>query len=63
MPENTKAKVYTRYPKSSVLVYEVTTILHYLFGGAGIMLGYGLWAGYLLGSLYLAFAFVAFIIG
>ncbi len=54
-----KVKVYTRYPLSSILIYNGTTVLHYLAGGAGIILGYNFsWAGYLFGYLYLAFAFV-----
>ena len=55
-----KAELYTRYPLSSLLIYNGTTILHFLLGGIGIILGYNFssWAGYLLGSLYLAFAFV-----
>lgn len=55
--ENTlqKTEVYTRYPLSSVLIYNGTTILHYLLGGVGIILGYNIpWIGY----LYFAFAFV-----
>jgi|GEM_PF-2498238 len=41
-----KAEVYTRYPISSVLIYNGTTILHYLFGGIGITLGYNIpWIG------------------
>ena len=53
-----KAKLHTRYPLSSVLTYNGTTILHYLLGGVGIILGYNSWIGYLLASLYLAFSFV-----
>ena len=49
--------LYTRYPLASVLVYNGTTIAHYLLGGIVIMLGYGSGVGYLLGSLYLAFSF------
>jgi hypothetical protein len=50
--------VYTKYPLSSVLTYNATTIIHYFLGGIGIMVGYGSWIGYGLGSLYLAFSFV-----
>jgi len=59
-PSNTrsKAKVYTRYPLSSLLVYNGSTTLHYLLGGAGIILGYNSWVGYLVGALYLVFSFV-----
>lgn len=51
-------QVYTRFPLASVLVYNVVTILHFLLGGVGIVLGYDLaWPAYLVGALYLAFAF------
>ena len=56
MSENS-VKVYTRYPLSSILIYNGTTILHFLVGGIGIFIGYNFWTGYLLGSAYLAFAF------
>ncbi|MFC2010673.1 hypothetical protein ACFLUR_00040 [Chloroflexota bacterium] len=48
---------YTRYPLSSILIYNSTTILHFLLGGIGIILGYNSLIGYILGSLYLAFSF------
>ena len=35
-----KAKLYVRYPLSSVLLYNGSTILHFLLGGIGIALGY-----------------------
>lgn len=53
-----KTRTYTRYPLSGILIYNGSTALHYMLGGAGIMLGYSSLAGYLVGSLYLAFAFV-----
>lgn len=55
-----KAKLYTRYPLSSLLIYNGATILHFLLGGIGIILGYNFssWAGYTFGTLYLAFSFV-----
>ena len=54
-----KAKLYTRYPLSSVLIYNGVTILHFLLGGVGIILGYKLsWMSYLFGVIYLAFAFI-----
>ena len=58
-PEKTKAKLYTRYPLSSVLIYNGSTVLHFLLGGIGIALGYGFssWAGYTFGAVYLVFAF------
>lgn len=49
--------LYTRYPLSSVLIYNGTTVAHYVLGGIGIILGYSYWIGYLLGSLYLVFSF------
>jgi len=52
-----KVQVYTRYPLSSILTYNGTTIVHYLLGGTGIILGYGSWTGYLIGILYLVFSF------
>jgi len=58
--KDTKAKLYTRYPLSSVLIYNGSTILHFLLGGIGIALGYSFssWAGYTFGVLYLVFSFV-----
>jgi hypothetical protein len=55
-----KARLYTRYPLSSVLIYNGSTIAHFLLGGIGIAIGYGfsVWAGYIFGILYLAFAFI-----
>jgi hypothetical protein len=56
LPGN-KVQVYTRYPTSSILIYNGTTVLHFLLGGIGIILGYGSPIGYILGALYLAFSF------
>jgi len=55
----TKAKLYIRYPLSSVLIYNGSTILHFLLGGIGIVLGYNFssWAGYTFGILYCVLAF------
>jgi len=55
-----KAKLYKKYPVLSILIYNGSTILHFLLGGIGIMMGYSFssWAGYLFGSFYLAFSFV-----
>lgn len=52
-----KAKLYQKYPFSSVLIYELSTILHFLIGGLALILGYSflLW-GYLIGIIYLVFA-------
>lgn len=56
--QRTRAKLYTRYPFSSLLIYNATTILHYLLGGIGIIIGYDFsWPAYLFGILYLAFSF------
>ena len=55
-----KAKLHTRYPLSSILIYNGSTVAHYLLGGIGIIIGYNFssWAGYLFGALYLVFSFV-----
>ena len=55
-----KAKLYSRYPLSSVLIYNGSTILHFLLGGFGIALGYSFspWVGYTFGILYFVFSFV-----
>jgi len=55
-----KAQLYQRYPLSSILIYNGSTVLHFLVGGIGIMVGYRFtsWAGYLSGWLYLIFSFV-----
>jgi len=37
--------MYTRYPFSSIFTYNAITVLHFLLGGAGFVLGYGYWAG------------------
>jgi len=50
--------LYTKYPISSIFIYNGTTVAHYVLGGIGIILGYGSWVGYSLGSLYLAFSFM-----
>jgi hypothetical protein len=54
-----KPGAYTRYPGSLIALYNGVTVLHFLLGGAGIMLGYSpSWLAYLFGALYLVFAFV-----
>jgi len=54
-----RAELYTRYPLSSLVTYNGSTVAHYLLGGIGIMIGYGFssWAGFLFGGLYLLFSF------
>ena len=49
---------YTRYPVSSIATYNGVTVLHFLLGGLGIILGYGGLTGYFLGGLYYVFSFV-----
>jgi hypothetical protein len=56
VPKN-NIQVYSRYPLSSIMTYNGTTVVHYLLGGAGIVLGYSSWIGYLIGLLYLVFSF------
>jgi len=57
--ERTKAKIYIRYPLVSILIYNGSTILHYLLGGIGIILGFRFsWIAYVFGSLYLVFSLV-----
>ena len=58
--KKTKAKLHSRYPLSSVLIYNSSTILHFLLGGIGIALGYSFspWAGYPLGVLYFVLSLV-----
>lgn len=54
-----KAPLYKRYPQTSVLIYNGSTVIHFLLGGMGIIIGYTrpAWAGYLFGGAYLVFAF------
>jgi hypothetical protein len=57
--KRTKGKVYLSYPLSSIVVYHSVTMLHFLLGGSGIILGSNFSGpGYLFGFLYLLFAFV-----
>ena len=58
MSLSTKAKVYTRYPFSSILIYNGTTVLYFLLDNMGMILGYDSWPGYLMASMYLVFSFV-----
>lgn len=58
VPPKKKAKVYKRFPKSSLLIYNGTTISHFLLGGLGIIIGYNFSPySFLFGIIYLAFAF------
>jgi hypothetical protein len=49
-----KAETYARYPLSSVILYNGSTIVHFLLGGTGIVLSCAYWPrmGYTLGLLY-----------
>ncbi|MFX0021056.1 MAG: hypothetical protein ACFE9S_01935 [Candidatus Hermodarchaeota archaeon] len=54
-----RAKIYQKYSFSRVFIYEFSTILHYLIGGLGLVIGYTfLWLGYLIGLIYIIFAFL-----
>ena len=50
--------LYTRYPFWSFFTYNAITVLHFLLGGVGFILGYGYWLGYVLGAIYLVFSFL-----
>ncbi len=55
----TRAVVYTKFPFYRVIIYEFTTILHYILGGIGLIIGYIFLSwGFLIGSIYLVFAFL-----
>lgn len=57
-PPRTKAKVYRRYPKANILIYNGSTAAHFILGGLGIFLGYGYTlVAILFGVVYLSFAF------
>lgn len=58
MASKDSVKLYGRYPLSSIIIYNGATVIHYVLGGIGIILGYGTWIGYLLGSMYLVFSFI-----
>ncbi len=52
-----KHTIYTIYPLSNVIIYNITTLIHFLLGAGGIIIGYRSWTGYVFGTLYLLFAF------
>jgi hypothetical protein len=50
--------LYTRYPTSSVVLYDGITVTHFLLGGAALLLAYSWPIGLVLGGAYAAFAFL-----
>jgi len=55
---NKKAGLYTKYPAANVFAYNSVTFLHFILGGFGIALGFSfLKFGYIIGIIYLLFAF------
>ncbi|MFX1479339.1 MAG: hypothetical protein ACFFCI_14490 [Promethearchaeota archaeon] len=55
----TRAKLYQKFSYFRVFIYEFSTILHYLIGGVGLIIGYTfLRLGYLIGLIYIVFAFL-----
>lgn len=56
----TKAKLYNRYPLSSILVYNGTTILHFMAGGLILSYSSRFWGsfGIILGLLYISLSLV-----
>jgi len=54
-----KAELYKKYSFLRVFIYEFSTILHYLIGGLALIVGYSfLMLGYLIGLIYIIFAFL-----
>jgi len=55
-----KAETFTRYPSSALIIYNGSTILHFLLGAFGIALSCAYWPrmGYGLGLIYFALSFV-----
>jgi hypothetical protein len=53
-----KPTLYTRYPLSSVALYNGLTVTHFVLGGLGVFLGFSDWMGGVwLTLIYLVFAF------
>lgn len=58
MNDEKKPELYTKYPLKNVLIYNGTTVLHFLIGTIGIIIGYSfLHFNWLFGMIYLVFAF------
>ena len=53
-----KTKLYTRYPTSGVVLYDGITAVHFLLGGAALLLGYPWLIGLPVGTTYLVLAFL-----
>ncbi|MCL5734557.1 MAG: hypothetical protein M1274_03050 [Actinobacteria bacterium] len=49
--------MYTRYPSSSVVLYDGLTSVHFLLGGAALLLGYQFPIGLPLAAAYVVLAF------
>lgn len=51
-----KAELYTRYSLSSAMIYNATTIMHFMLGGIGLAIGYSFipWLALPLGATYFA---------
>lgn len=57
--EEAEPEVFSRYPVSSVLLYDGVTLLHYFLGGIGITLAYASFEwSFVIGAVYLTFALV-----
>jgi hypothetical protein len=53
------AKLFTSYPRSHVLIYNASLILHFFLAAYAIVVGYDFfWFKYLFGLFYLLFAFI-----
>ena len=58
MNDTVKKDPYTRYPLLHVLLYNGTTLAHFILGGAGLYLSYeNSWLGTVLALVYLVYAF------
>jgi len=55
-PSGASTNLFTRYPLSSVFIYNGITTAHFGIGTAGIILGYQSLTGFILGLLYFVFA-------
>ena len=58
MADQDSPHLYKSYPRSSVLLYNLTTAVHFILGGLGLLMGYG-WTVYawLAGICYMVVAF------